>query len=70
MVEQIAQMVVHGEAWTVKDLFVLPNEYVYWSESPPTQAARHAHSFGRTALWKILAHCLAVKIPVQRLPLR
>ncbi|MBD1400041.1 polysulfide reductase NrfD [Pelobacter sp. M08fum] len=24
-------MVVHGEAWTVKDLFVLPNEYVYWS---------------------------------------
>ncbi|MCK4507633.1 MAG: polysulfide reductase NrfD [Desulfuromonadales bacterium] len=22
---------VHGEAWTVKDLFVLPNEYVYWS---------------------------------------
>ena len=31
MVEQVAQMVVHGEAWTVKDLFVLPNEYVYWS---------------------------------------
>jgi Ni/Fe-hydrogenase subunit HybB-like protein len=31
MVEQIAAMVVHGEAWTVKDLFVLPNEYVYWS---------------------------------------
>jgi len=31
MVEQIAHMVVHGEAWTVKDLFVLPNEYVYWS---------------------------------------
>ncbi|MFO7576504.1 MAG: NrfD/PsrC family molybdoenzyme membrane anchor subunit [Pelovirga sp.] len=31
MVEQIASMVVHGEAWTVKDLFVLPNEYVYWS---------------------------------------
>jgi Ni/Fe-hydrogenase subunit HybB-like protein len=31
MVEHIAQMVVHGEAWTVKDLFVLPNEYVYWS---------------------------------------
>ncbi len=24
-------MVVHGEAWTVKDFFVLPNEYVYWS---------------------------------------
>ncbi|PLX98034.1 MAG: oxidoreductase [Desulfuromonas sp.] len=22
---------VHGEAWTLKDLFVLPNEYVYWS---------------------------------------
>ncbi|OGR30731.1 MAG: oxidoreductase [Desulfuromonadales bacterium GWD2_61_12] len=22
---------VHGEAWTIKDLFVLPNEYVYWS---------------------------------------
>jgi len=31
MVDQIAQMVVHGEAWTLKDLFVLPNEYVYWS---------------------------------------
>lgn len=31
MVEQVAQMLVHGEAWTVKDLFVLPNEYVYWS---------------------------------------
>lgn len=31
MVEQVAQMVVHGEAWTFKDLFVLPNEYVYWS---------------------------------------
>jgi len=31
MIEQVAQMVVHGEAWTVKDLFVLPNEYVYWS---------------------------------------
>lgn len=31
MVEQLAQMIVHGEAWTVKDLFVLPNEYVYWS---------------------------------------
>ena len=24
-------MLVHGEAWTIKDLFVLPNEYVYWS---------------------------------------
>jgi Ni/Fe-hydrogenase subunit HybB-like protein len=22
---------VHGELWTLKDLFVLPNEYVYWS---------------------------------------
>jgi Ni/Fe-hydrogenase subunit HybB-like protein len=22
---------VHGELWTVKDLFVLPNEYIYWS---------------------------------------
>jgi predicted membrane protein len=22
---------VHGEAWTLKELFVLPNEYVYWS---------------------------------------
>jgi len=33
MVEQIAQhaMVVHGEAWTIKELFVLPNEYIYWS---------------------------------------
>jgi len=31
MVEQVAQMIVHGEAWTIKDLFVLPNEYVYWS---------------------------------------
>jgi len=31
MVEHVAQMVVHGEAWTLKDLFVLPNEYVYWS---------------------------------------
>jgi Ni/Fe-hydrogenase subunit HybB-like protein len=31
MVETLSQMVVHGEAWTVKDLFVLPNEYVYWS---------------------------------------
>jgi len=31
MVEHVAQMVVHGEAWTLKDMFVLPNEYVYWS---------------------------------------
>ena len=22
---------VHGELWTIKDLFVLPNEYVYWT---------------------------------------
>jgi len=31
MVDTLSQLVVHGEAWTVKDLFVLPNEYVYWS---------------------------------------
>ena len=31
MIEQVAQLIVHGEAWTIKDLFVLPNEYVYWS---------------------------------------
>jgi Ni/Fe-hydrogenase subunit HybB-like protein len=33
MVQQIAQhaMEVHGEAWTIKELFVLPNEYIYWS---------------------------------------
>ena len=33
MVEQLAQhaMQVHGEAWTIKELFVLPNEYIYWS---------------------------------------
>jgi len=31
MVEHVAHLVAHGEAWTVKDLFVLPNEYVYWS---------------------------------------
>jgi Ni/Fe-hydrogenase subunit HybB-like protein len=30
MVEHVAQL-VHGEAWTIKELFVLPNEYVYWS---------------------------------------
>jgi Ni/Fe-hydrogenase subunit HybB-like protein len=24
-------MLVHGEVWTVKELFVLPNEYIYWS---------------------------------------
>ncbi len=22
---------VHGELWTVKELFVMPNEYIYWS---------------------------------------
>src|SRR5512147_571780 len=22
---------VHGEAWTVKELFVYPNEYIYWT---------------------------------------
>src|SRR5512137_294681 len=33
MVDQLAQhaMQVHGEAWTIKELFVLPNEYIYWS---------------------------------------
>jgi predicted membrane protein len=33
MLEQLTQqaMTVHGEVWTVKELFVLPNEYVYWS---------------------------------------
>jgi Ni/Fe-hydrogenase subunit HybB-like protein len=33
MVGEIAQhaMVVHGEAWTIKELFTLPNEYIYWS---------------------------------------
>jgi Ni/Fe-hydrogenase subunit HybB-like protein len=33
MVGQLAQhaMEVHGEAWTIKELFVLPNEYIYWS---------------------------------------
>ena len=31
MIEQLAELSVHGEAWTVKDLFVLPNEYIYWS---------------------------------------
>ena len=29
MIEQA--MHVHGELWTVKELFVLPNEYIYWS---------------------------------------
>jgi len=33
MVEQAAMhaMHVHGELWTTKELFVLPNEYIYWS---------------------------------------
>ena len=34
MVGEIAQhanMIVHGEAWTDKELFTLPNEYIYWS---------------------------------------
>ena len=22
---------VHGEAWTLKELFVYPNEYIYWT---------------------------------------
>src|SRR5208283_2193781 len=22
---------VHGEVWTIKELFTLPNEYIYWS---------------------------------------
>ena len=24
-------MLVHGELWTIKELFVTPNEYIYWS---------------------------------------
>jgi Ni/Fe-hydrogenase subunit HybB-like protein len=24
-------MMVHGEAWTIKEFFVYPNEYIYWS---------------------------------------
>src|SRR5208283_2448981 len=24
-------MLVHGEIWTIKELFVTPNEYIYWS---------------------------------------
>ncbi len=31
MIEHLAELAVHGETWTIKDLFVLPNEYVYWS---------------------------------------
>jgi Ni/Fe-hydrogenase subunit HybB-like protein len=22
---------VHGEVWTIKELFVYPNEYIYWT---------------------------------------
>ena len=25
------EMVVHGAEWTVKQLFVYPNEFIYWS---------------------------------------
>ena len=25
------RMMAHGEVWTVKELFVYPNEYIYWS---------------------------------------
>ncbi|EKD37667.1 MAG: hypothetical protein ACD_75C01047G0006, partial [uncultured bacterium] len=28
MIEHLAELAVHGETWTIKDLFVLPNEYV------------------------------------------
>ena len=24
-------IIVHGVEWTVKELFVYPNEYIYWS---------------------------------------
>jgi predicted membrane protein len=27
----VEQLVVHGAEWTVKDLFVYPNEFIYWS---------------------------------------
>jgi predicted membrane protein len=27
----IADAIVHGSEWTVKELFVYPNEYIYWS---------------------------------------
>jgi Ni/Fe-hydrogenase subunit HybB-like protein len=27
----VEQLIVHGAEWTVKDLFVYPNEYIYWS---------------------------------------
>ena len=26
-----AHMLVHGQAWTTKEFFVLPNEYIYWA---------------------------------------
>ena len=25
------ELIVHGIEWTVKELFVYPNEYIYWS---------------------------------------
>ena len=25
------ELVVHGAEWTVKELFVYPNEFIYWS---------------------------------------
>jgi len=27
----IPELLVHGEEWTLKELFVYPNEYIYWS---------------------------------------
>ncbi|MDH3328823.1 MAG: polysulfide reductase NrfD, partial [Desulfobulbaceae bacterium] len=27
----VEQLIVHGAEWTVKDLFVYPNEFIYWS---------------------------------------
>ena len=26
-----AELIVHGSEWTVKQLFVYPNEFIYWS---------------------------------------
>ncbi len=31
MLELLTALTVHGEAWTVKEMFVLPNEYIYWA---------------------------------------
>ncbi len=28
---EVVDLIVHGQAWTTKELFVLPNEYIYWS---------------------------------------